>query len=40
MDGNLNSTQKVAIGQQDINDLIDAEFGQLIADELDNLFTE
>lgn len=26
--------------EENINDLIDAEFGQLIADELDNLFTE
>ena len=26
--------------QEDINDLIDAEFGQLIADQLDNLFTD
>ena len=31
---------KVAAHQEDINDLIDAEFSQLIADELDNLFTE
>lgn len=31
---------KAAAHQEDINDLIDAEFGQLIADELDNLFTE
>jgi len=31
---------KAAAHQEDINDLIDAEFGQLIADELDNLFAE
>ena len=31
---------ELASRQEDINDLIDAEFGRLIADELDNLFTE
>ena len=31
---------ELASHHKDINDLIDAEFGQLIADELDNLFIE
>lgn len=31
---------ELASHHEDINDLIDAEFGQLIADELDNLFIE